>query len=122
MIVKITSSTELDECYLKYSDKIIVLKFTASWCGPCKRLAPLLEKIAETQDDIIIAEIIVDENKDLCKMHNVQTIPHCVIKSKEYTSEAIKGFNPDGIVDELKLARDKKRVVVETSQALESKE
>ena len=86
----IRGTQELDKCCKDNEGKIIVIKFTAKWCGPCKKLAPLLEKISETQVDIIVAEISVDDNNELCKAYGVKSIPHCVVKCGEHTSEAIK--------------------------------
>lgn len=53
-----------------------ILKFSASWCGPCKALIPTLEKLAiEYSDKINIYEIDVDEETELSTMFNIRSVP-----------------------------------------------
>lgn len=66
---------------LKSSEKVLV-DFYADWCGPCKMLRPLLEKIAETHDDIKFVSINIDDNEDLADEYNVTVIPCLVIFKK----------------------------------------
>ena len=57
--------------------KIIILDFWAEWCGPCKQLTPVLEKVAATYADrgVMLAKINVDEQKMLAAQFRVQSIP-----------------------------------------------
>ncbi len=57
--------------------KLVILDFWAEWCGPCKQLTPVLEKIAETYADqgVMLAKINVDEQKMLAAQFRVQSIP-----------------------------------------------
>ncbi len=62
---------------LKYlGDKPAIVDFTATWCGPCQRIAPILEELAaEYKDKIVIYKVDVDENRELAKHFNVSSIP-----------------------------------------------
>ncbi len=62
---------------LKYlGDKPAIVDFTATWCGPCQRIAPILEELAaEYKDKIVIYKVDVDENGELSKYFNISSIP-----------------------------------------------
>ena len=53
---------------------IKILKFQANWCAPCKALAPILKDII-TNTDIIIEEINIDDNEELCEYYDIRSIP-----------------------------------------------
>ena len=57
-------------------DKPAIVDFTASWCGPCQRIAPILEELAEEyKGEIIIYKVDVDKEKGLAQAFNVSSIP-----------------------------------------------
>ena len=77
-VLKITSEN-FEEEVLK-SDKKVLIDFYADWCGPCKMMSPVIDKIAEEQgDNVKVGKINVDENQDLAMEYNVMTIPTIMI-------------------------------------------
>jgi thioredoxin 1 len=62
--------------------KITIVDFYADWCGPCRKIGPVLEKIAEGNPDIVLQKVNVDKNKDLAQEYNVTGIPHIIIYDK----------------------------------------
>ena len=58
------------------SDKVILLDFWADWCGPCKKVSPILKELAaQYKDDIVIYKINVDNEKELASAFGIQSIP-----------------------------------------------
>lgn len=58
------------------SDSLVMVDFHATWCGPCKKMAPHLEKIQKDQDGKVkIVKIDIDENQLLAQHFNITQIP-----------------------------------------------
>lgn len=57
------------------SEKTVLLDFFAQWCGPCRRLSPILEEIAAERGDIKVVKVDIDENPELAAKYRVATIP-----------------------------------------------
>lgn len=66
---------------LALKKEILLVDFWAPWCAPCKMVAPVLNEIAETENDITIGKVNVDHNQDLAKRYKVRNIPTMVIFS-----------------------------------------
>jgi thioredoxin 1 len=62
--------------------KITIVDFYADWCGPCRRIGPILEKIAEGNSDIVLQKVNIDRQRDLAKEYHVTAIPHIIIFDK----------------------------------------
>lgn len=54
---------------------IVVCDFFATWCGPCRMLAPILEDVSENRDDAVFLKVDVDENYELAKSFGIMSVP-----------------------------------------------
>ena len=91
-IIHVTTEN-FEESVLK-TDKTVILDFYADWCGPCRMLAPVLEKIAAERDDVAVAKANVDDYPELAQAYGVTSIPALfVIKNGEVSNQGV-GFMP----------------------------
>ncbi|MAG39467.1 thioredoxin [Candidatus Pacearchaeota archaeon] len=81
---------------LSTSGKPVVVDFWAPWCGPCKMMGPVFEKMSEEfGGKAVFAKINVDESQELAVPYGVQGIPTIIILKDGKEVERIVGFNPD---------------------------
>ena len=80
----------------KYNgDKPAVIDYWASWCGPCRRLSPILDEIAaEYSDEIYVYKINVDEQKELATTFGIQSIPAILFIPMKGTPRFASGVIP----------------------------
>ena len=99
MIINVTKETFEQE--VLQSEKTVLIDFWAAWCGPCKRIAPELEALAEERDDVKICKINVDEQGELAITHGVMSIPMlAVYKNGEMVNRAV-GLMPKEEIEAL---------------------
>lgn len=74
MAVIAVNSGNFEEMVLK-NEKGVLVDFWASWCGPCKMLAPLVEEVAAAHPELTVCKVNVDENPELAMGYRIASIP-----------------------------------------------
>ena len=88
--MEITLTKENFEEVILKSEKPALIDFWATWCGPCKMISPIVEKIAEERDDIKVCKVNVDEQEELAIKFKIMSIPTLVIiKDGEVAGQAV---------------------------------
>lgn len=72
MIKHIKDQNEFDK---EIEKGLVVVDFFATWCGPCRMLAPILEDVSENRDDATFLKVDVDENYELAKSFGIMSVP-----------------------------------------------
>ncbi|EAF9294448.1 thioredoxin [Listeria monocytogenes] len=98
MVKEITDATFEQET----SEGLVLTDFWATWCGPCRMVAPVLEEIQEERGEALkIVKMDVDENPETPGSFDVMSIPTLLIKKDGEVVETIIGYRPKEELDEV---------------------
>ena len=61
------------------SDKKVLVDFWADWCGPCKMLSPVIDKLAEELEDVKVCKVNVDTEPTISIEYNIMSIPTLIV-------------------------------------------
>ena len=76
------------------SNEVAVIDFFATWCGPCKMLAPVFEEVANETPNAKFFKVDIDESLDLARQYSVSSVPTIKIFRKGDLMETFVGFMP----------------------------
>lgn len=100
-MLKSINNNEFEKDVLK-NEKVVLVDFYATWCPPCKMLAPVLEKVAAVHDEFDIIKINIDDNQDLAIKYRIEVVPTMgIFKAGQKVGEIVGLVNEDKIVTEV---------------------
>lgn len=95
MVATIATLEDFNATLDKAGDKLVVVDFTATWCGPCQRIAPIFQKLADENPNVVFIKVDVDENEETAAAYGISAMPTFIfIKNKEKL-ETMEGANVD---------------------------
>ncbi|CAK1594820.1 unnamed protein product [Parnassius mnemosyne] len=96
MSIHIKDSEDLKNKLAEAGDKLVVIDFMATWCGPCKMIGPKLDEMAnEMADSIVVLKVDVDECEDIATEYNINSMPTFVFVKSSKKLEEFSGANVD---------------------------
>ena len=96
----IASKTAFDEAVA--SEKLTLVDFFATWCGPCKMIAPTLEKFSNDYTDIQVIKVDVDELEDVAQAAQVSAMPTFKFYKAGKVVDELVGANPNALEEKIK--------------------
>ncbi|MEA4921527.1 MAG: thioredoxin [Clostridiaceae bacterium] len=100
MAVKILDKDNFEDTI--NSGKTVVVDFFATWCGPCKMMAPVLDELSgELSEDKLIAKLDIDQNVNLARKFSVMSVPTLVAFKNGKAVTKMVGLRPKEDVIEL---------------------
>ncbi len=92
MSVLHVGNENFEEIVLKAKGKAIV-DFWASWCGPCQKIAPVIEELAEENEHLTVCKVNVDEATELAITYGVTSIPTLLVFENSQPVNQMIGFH-----------------------------
>ena len=95
-VKSVATKAELDAILAEAGSKtLIVIDFSAVWCGPCKMIAPVYEELANEYTDVIFLKVDVDENPEVTEMFQVMSMPTFLFLKNKESVERWSGASVD---------------------------
>nr|XP_043878630.1 thioredoxin-like [Solea senegalensis] len=82
-------------------DKVVVVDFTATWCPPCKMIAPIFEELAEKYTNMVFLKVDVDEAEDVAANYEVNCMPTFIFIKNSKVLDRFDGANIQKLKDKL---------------------
>ncbi|MBP3928412.1 MAG: thioredoxin [Peptostreptococcaceae bacterium] len=76
------------------SNNVVVVDFFATWCGPCKMLAPVFDSLSEELTDVDFVKVDIDQSLELAQKFGITTVPTMMIFKDGKVVDTLVGFMP----------------------------
>ncbi|TFJ85815.1 hypothetical protein NSK_002635 [Nannochloropsis salina CCMP1776] len=96
-VSEVRTLEETEEALNGAGSKLVVLDFTATWCGPCKLISPVFEGLSEeiSENEVVFLKVDVDVNEETAKKFEVSQMPTFIFVKNSEVKGRLVGANPD---------------------------
>lgn len=99
MVKDVNGLNELDE--ILRNNKKVLVDVWAPWCGPCRMLGPIVEKVASTTEGLTTIKINLDDNEEVATRYGIEAIPTLLVFEDNELVNRSLGFIPEAQVRNL---------------------
>ncbi|KAI0931340.1 hypothetical protein AcW1_001242 [Taiwanofungus camphoratus] len=96
-ITHLTSASQLDGILAKSKDKLSVIDFHATWCGPCHAIAPTFEALSRQYENVNFLKCDVEAARDVASIYRVSAMPTFVFLKGSTKVDQVRGANKAGL-------------------------
>ena len=97
-VVDITIDNFMSEVIEASNSKAVIVQFWAPWCGPCKQLGPVLEKVIAGHNNLRLARVNIDDNQQIAAQMQVQSVPTVYAIAEGRPVDGFAGVQPESAV------------------------
>ncbi|KAH9947095.1 thioredoxin-domain-containing protein [Amylocystis lapponica] len=101
-ITHLTSTSQLNDILSKSADKLSVIDFHATWCGPCHAIAPTFEALSKQYTNVNFLKCDVDAAKDVASTYRVSAMPTFIFLKGSTKVDQVRGANKAALEDALR--------------------
>ncbi|KAM8881990.1 thioredoxin b [Synchiropus picturatus] len=97
----IESKEHFESCLQEAGDKLVVVDFTATWCGPCKMIAPVFKELSHLHTNVVFLKVDVDDVPDVTEEYNISAMPTFVFIKNKQKVHHFSGANVENLKAEI---------------------
>ncbi|CAM9237123.1 unnamed protein product [Ectocarpus fasciculatus] len=90
-VQQVATQAELERVISDSNDALVVIDFTATWCGPCQKISPVFELLSQELTDVVFLKVDVDENEETAQKYDVVQMPTFLFMRKGEVVDQFSG-------------------------------